>query len=158
MGNVCQARISASRETAAARFPTWFHSEEKCAEAHLKTRAARGGEHYSGSVCVLGLPGASLEITGTSWWWSELWRSSSSSCFFPAGRWLWLVACSFRRQARFYSITELFRSRWGPLAAPQIHFFFFFLSKSKKTGFSWDSCYKKRTYLFNLVWSVGKPS
>lgn len=130
MGNVSTSSYFGLSGTAAARFLTWFHFEKKCAQAHLKTRAARDREHYSGFVCRLGLPGASLEITGTSSWWSEVWCSDSTSCFSPAGIWLWLVrlfwvlwACSFQLQARFYSITESYLKPAGRLPWPQHHLF-----------------------------------
>lgn len=112
MGIVYQAHISASQKQLLQDSSHGF-----TLKTNVRGLTWRRERREAGSITqslYSGSPGASLEITGTSTWLSELRRIYFSSCFFPApaGIWLWLLGlfecgvCSFQLQAHFYSITE----------------------------------------------------
>lgn len=136
MGNVSTSSYFGLSGTAAARFLTWFHFEEKCAQAHLKTRAARGREHYSG-FCVQTraprcLAGDHRHILVMKWIVAQRLHQLLSPRRHMAlvGAAVWVCwACSFQLQARFYSITESYLKAAGPLPWPQHHLF---LAKGKE--------------------------
>lgn len=147
MGIVYQAHISASQKQLLQDSSHGF-----TLKTNVRGLTWRRERREAGSITqslYSGSPGASLEITGTSTWLSELRCIYFSSCFFPApaGIWLWLLGlfecgvCSFQLQAHFYSITELFRSCEATVSG-------LLLSKAKKTeGLSWGVLSFKRLFL-----------
>lgn len=149
MGNVYQARISASRKQLLQDSSHGFILKRNVCGLTWRRERREAGRITQSLYAYSGSPGASLEITGTSTWLSEL------RCFFPppAGIWLWLLGlfecgvCSFQLQAHFYPITEsLFRSREATLSG-------LLLSKAKKTeGLSWRVMGFKRLFQYFLGW------
>lgn len=127
MGNVYQAHISASQKQLLQDSSHGFILKRNVCGLTWRGERREAGSITQSLYAYSGSPGASLEITGTSTWLSELRRIHFSSCFFPppAGIWLWLLGLfergvgSFQLQAHFDSITESCLEAARPLDGPQ---------------------------------------
>lgn len=150
MGNVYQTHISASQKQLLQDSSHGFILKRNVRRLTWRRERREAGSITQSLYAYSGSPCASLEITGTSTWLSELRRIYFSSCFFfplqayGFGCWdrLSVRACSFQHT---FIQSQLFRSCE---VADRTAVLGFLLSKAKKTeGLSWGVMSSKKPFL-----------